>query len=106
MKRSFSTAFQKIRRKAAEKPAFLQLLYRAAFNFRKGYRSAVDIEKKYFINYVGIPLRNDDLKMTVFFSQKAAVGRKKIDTCVNTTAGIRLYQGKYSVNTLQMETLL
>ena len=36
MKRSFSTAFQKICRKAAEKPAFLQLLYRAAFNFRKG----------------------------------------------------------------------
>ena len=36
MKRSFSTAFHKIRRKAVEKPAFAQLLYRAAFNFRKG----------------------------------------------------------------------
>ena len=34
--RTFCTAFPKIRRKAAEKPAFEQLLYRAAFNFRKG----------------------------------------------------------------------
>ena len=34
--RSFSAAFLKIRRKAAEKPAFPQLLRRAAFYFRKG----------------------------------------------------------------------
>ena len=33
---SFSAAFLKIRRKAAEKPAFPQLLPRAAFYFRKG----------------------------------------------------------------------
>ena len=33
---SFSAAFLKICRKTAEKPAFLQLLRRAAFYFRKG----------------------------------------------------------------------
>ena len=34
---SFSAAFLKIRRKAAEKLAFRQLLRRAAFYFRKGF---------------------------------------------------------------------